>query len=450
VQRQREDCIALAAKLGWTVVEVYEDNDRGASTKSRKPRKRYQQMLADAKVGKFSTVIAYTSGRLTRRPREHEDQIDLAEHYGISFRYVSSPDFDLNTAAGRLIARILAANDAGEAEGISERVQRETLQRAQQGRPHGGPRPYGYTADGRELVPEEAARIAEWYATLLAGGKIHGILKRLSRDGVLTPAGKPWHYSSIRAILRNERNAGLRILHGEIYPAVGPAIVSEETWRAATALLTDPSRRTNFHGTARKWLGAGLYLCDRCSQDQTAQRVQTFYANFKGTSYRTYQCKACHRTWKAEPIDEWVTQLIAARLSREDVADLLVRPGSRPDVVALRTEAMGVRERLTQLAEEFADGELTAEQLRVATTKLRGRLEELEQQIAQAGQSGALAALALADDPVAAWLALGEGDTDRRQAILRGLATIRLDAPLRGRVRWDAEKFITVDWKTHA
>jgi hypothetical protein len=36
----------------------------------------------------------------------------LAEQYSVQCRYVASPSFDLNTAGGRLIARVLAANDA--------------------------------------------------------------------------------------------------------------------------------------------------------------------------------------------------------------------------------------------------------------------------------------------------------------------------------------------------
>ncbi|MET0493740.1 MAG: recombinase family protein, partial [Actinoplanes sp.] len=116
VQRQRDDCTALAERLGLTVYRVYEDNDIGASTRSRKPRPEYQELLAGARSGAFSTVIAYTSSRLTRRPREHEGLIELAERHGTKFQYVASPSFDLNTSAGRRIARILAANDAGEAE----------------------------------------------------------------------------------------------------------------------------------------------------------------------------------------------------------------------------------------------------------------------------------------------------------------------------------------------
>src|SRR5579859_5770999 len=101
VGRQQEDCLSLSEHLHCVVYDFYKDNDISASPRSRKVRPDYQRLLADARAGAIDTIIAYTSSRLTRRPREHEDLIELAEQYGIQFHYVASPSFDLNTAAGR-------------------------------------------------------------------------------------------------------------------------------------------------------------------------------------------------------------------------------------------------------------------------------------------------------------------------------------------------------------
>ncbi len=144
VDRQREHCLELAARHGLDVYDIYNDNDKGASRYSKKPRKNYQRLLADAKAGRFTSIVAYTTGRLTRRPREHEDQVDLARDYGIRFLYVKSPSFDLNTAAGRRIAGILAVNDAGEPDDTSERVADAKRKQASEGLYLGGYKAYGY------------------------------------------------------------------------------------------------------------------------------------------------------------------------------------------------------------------------------------------------------------------------------------------------------------------
>ncbi|WP_200306659.1 recombinase family protein [Streptomyces adelaidensis] len=46
VKRQEKDYRALITQLGWTVVEMYDDNDMSA-TNRRKKRKGYHRMLAD-------------------------------------------------------------------------------------------------------------------------------------------------------------------------------------------------------------------------------------------------------------------------------------------------------------------------------------------------------------------------------------------------------------------
>ncbi|MFY1673699.1 recombinase family protein [Plantactinospora sp. WMMB334] len=180
ISRQDEDLDALGKRRDLVYVASYVDNDIGASAKSRKPRPDYQRMLADARAGKFEVIAAYTTGRVTRRPREFEDLIDLSIDHGIDFAYVRSPEFDLRTAQGRRIARTLAAQDAGESEEISERVSRDARRRAEQGGNHGGRRCFGFTKDGMHLVPSEAAQIVWMADELLRGTPIGTITRELN------------------------------------------------------------------------------------------------------------------------------------------------------------------------------------------------------------------------------------------------------------------------------
>src|SRR5690242_18448965 len=121
VTRQEADCRALAERLDLEVVEVFVDNNIGASAASRKARPAYERMLAEAKARRFSTILVYSTSRLTRRPRELEDLIDLHEDFDVDFKTVVSGDYDLSTASGITIARILASIDAGEAAQTAER-----------------------------------------------------------------------------------------------------------------------------------------------------------------------------------------------------------------------------------------------------------------------------------------------------------------------------------------
>src|SRR4051794_28333338 len=87
VQRQERLCRDKAKALGWTVAEVYKDNDVSATSGVTRPA--YERLLADLDAGKVNAVIVYAIDRLTRRPIELEHFIDLVERKGVSLANVA-------------------------------------------------------------------------------------------------------------------------------------------------------------------------------------------------------------------------------------------------------------------------------------------------------------------------------------------------------------------------
>jgi DNA invertase Pin-like site-specific DNA recombinase len=422
VTRQREDCTRIADRLGVPVVEVFTDNDIGASTRTRKGKRRadYLRMIRDAHGGRFDTIIAYTSSRITRRPREWEDLIELAEQRGVRFAYVASPEFDLNTSAGRMMARMMAAKDAGEAEDISERTRRAMRQLAEAGEPNGGRRAFGYTADGRELVEAEAAAVRKAYASLLAGRTLTGIAGDLNAAGHTTTVGGPWKHNSVRLMLRNARYAGIREYQGRRFPAAWPAVVGEDTWQAACVLLANPGRRTNGVGGARKWLGTGLYRCGRCEDDVA------MICTYRQSGVRVYRCPVCKLSRQADKVDAFVTAVVAARLRQDPGLPGVLGSTRASEAADWRTEAMALRTRRAEAKTLFDEGVIDAGELRETRARIDTRLADLESKLADAGRGNAAASVLAAADPVAAWEATA-GQVDRRQAIVDALmSSVRL------------------------
>lgn len=425
VERQQADCLELAARLGVSVAGIYVDNDISASTRSNKPRPRYRQLLADAQAGDFELVLAYTSGRVTRRPREHEDLIELAERHGVSFHYVRSPSFDLNTSAGRRVARILAANDAGEAEDIQERVKRAKLEAARNGEWKGGRRPFGYEADGVTVNETEAAAVLDASRGIVAGRSMNGLVKEFRAKGLVTSAGKPWSHRSLMRTLMRPRNAGFMEHQGKIVgKAAWPAIVPEDVWRGVCAVLSDPTRVTG-PGPAPKWLGSNLYVC--CC----GAKVQMFLSGGNGRVKKlTYTCSASkHLTRVAAEVDAFVGDVVVERLSREDAVDLLA-PDTGEDVAVLLGKAEALRGRLDEAAQLFAAGALAASQLAVISAKVRADLDAVENQLGVATRGSVLDGLVGADDVRAAWEGL---PLDRKKAVVDRLMTVELWQSARGR-----------------
>lgn len=136
VKRQETDCRALAKRLGWTVAEVYTDND--VSAYSGKPRPAYKRMLGDLRAGNVNAVLAWHTDRLHRSPRELEEFIDVIEAGKAVVHTVQAGPLDLSTPSGRLVARNLGAAARYESEHKAERIRRKHLESAEQGRWSGG------------------------------------------------------------------------------------------------------------------------------------------------------------------------------------------------------------------------------------------------------------------------------------------------------------------------
>jgi site-specific DNA recombinase len=455
VGRQGVDCRAMCERDGDVVVDEYCDNDISASTRTKKIRPDYQRLLADARAGRINKIVAYTSGRLTRRPRENEDQIDLAEQHGVEFKFVASPSFDLNTAMGRRIARILAANDAGEAEDTSERVSRERLDSATAGVYLGGPRPYGYESDGVTVRKSEAENIKEMVDRLLAGDTLYSIAADLNRRGELTSRDKPWRVDSITQILRRPRHAGLSTHQGEVVgKAVWPAILDEATWRAVVALLDNPARRTA-HTNSLTHLGAGLYLCGRCGAPMRSCRVQGGWAEpkprpeenrkRKRAGSRGYRCSETdHLSRIADPIDLLVGELVIERLSREDAIELL--DDGREDLAPLHVRLTTVRAKLDELVIMHSKDEIDGRQLALGSKDLRQEKADLEERIAAAAATSVLTGLVGAANVRSAWEST---PPSRRQSVLGNLMTVTVLPGRRGRrpggAYFDPDE-IGIDW----
>jgi DNA invertase Pin-like site-specific DNA recombinase len=398
-------------------------------------------MLDDARAGRFEVILAYTSSRLTRRPREHEDLIELAKPpkeggHGIRFQYVRSPSFDLGTADGRQVARMLAAQDAAESERISERVQRARLAQAMDGRNGGGGRrPFGFEADRVTVRPDEAAEIVKAADALLAGISLAQVTADLRQRQVPTVTGARWSTRSIRDILLRPRTAALMVHRGEILEGVTAPwkpILSRDVWQAVTALLTDPSRRTS-PGNTPRWLGSGLYRCGHpdCI-DGDPQSTLTVGGSVNGRHRtRRYRCPEQHLSRAAAPLDTYVGKVIAHRLARKDAADLLTLPEPGVDRAQLDRDAAALRTKLAEALQLWRDDVLTAAEYRTTRAELEQRLRDIEERQRSAAGRDPLAGIAGRADAAEVWERLGLG---RQRAILDALVIVTVLPQRSGRM----------------
>lgn len=417
VERQAADCRELADRLGWTVVGTYTDNDTSAYTGRR--RKGYEALLDALEAGDATGVLVWHTDRLHRSPVELERYATVCENHGVVTQTVKAGELDLSTPSGRLVARQLGAVARYEVEHNVERIKAARLQAVEAGKWTGGRRPFGYEADGVTVREDEARWVRHAVDEVLAGVPLSRIARELNAAGLTGTSGSPWTGSSVRRVVQRPRNAGLIVHNGkEAGRAEWPALVDEDRWRGAVAILADPGRRTN-RGAPLRYLGSGRYLCGLCgsSMNSTSNGKQ-----------RHYTClPSQHVARAAGPVDELVEAVLIERLRQPDAAALFAP--ATPDTSALHTDAQAVRERLQELARLYAEGTVDARQLAEGTTRLRERLADLEGRIAAAATDQTLAPFA-GRDPAQVWAEL---DVDRRRAVLSALATVTLLPSPKGR-----------------
>ena len=454
--RQDEDTEALRARHGLPVfVHRFTDNDRSATHGG--PRPDYDELLKAVKAGEVDVVLVYMLGRLWRNRAERAVGMEVFRQHGVSVLCAKGPQLDLSTAAGRMLAGVLGEFDTFEVEQMSEREQRKIRQNVEQGLPPSGQRCYGYTKDGWEIVPDEAEDVRGMFDSLLAGTSLLGIVRDLNGRGRLNRNGRAWDHNAVRQLLLNERFAALREYPprkkrsdapGQLYPGRWPAIVGEETWRAAKHLLDDEARLTSHGDTSRKWLLSGIALCGVCNDGTTVTSGSRGIDKRRGGGTQPiYRCrKIKHIARFTDPIDELVTFHVFDRLSRPDAADLLIDQDAA-DAPDLRSKALALRGRIDGLAAEFAaDDQASPREFREASRILRERLGDIEAQMAHPQRSRVLVDLVLAEDPAEVWERM---TLDRQRAVVSVLFDVTILKGRAGNVPFDPDT-VAIDWKRPA
>jgi site-specific DNA recombinase len=390
VARQVQDCHKLAESLGWAVAGEYVDND--LSGYSGKHRPEYERMLTDLADGYLDGVLVYHVDRLTRRPIELEQFLNVVDRAKVKHVRFVTGDTDISTGDGLLMARLLAAVAANESASKSRRVARKHEQSAAEGKPHrGSTRPFGYESDHTTIRADEAQVYRELVARYLAGESMRSMAIWLNEQQVPTVRGASWLTTTLRGMLENPRYAGLRARRGEVV-ATGQwePIITEVEHRRVLAKMTE--RKASGRRDPQRYLLRGMLRCGKCAK--------TLYSSARRDS-RRYVCKSgpdhggCGRlTVVADPLERFLADAVLYRLDTDELADVLRGRGNTDERTdTLRTNLAAVEQRRMDLSDAYAAGHLDMQEWLRAKAPLQAQAENLERQLARLNNTTALAGL---------------------------------------------------------
>ena len=373
VQRQVEDCKALAASRGWRVAEIYTDDD--VSAYKSKPRPAYQRLLTDLRRGERDAVIVWHLDRLHRQPKELEEFFEICDKAKVRDLASVAGDVDLSSDDGRFLARILGAVARKESDDKSRRIKRKHQELAQNGKvAGGGTRPFGFQADRRTIEPTEAAEIRDLADRVLSGESLRALCADLTARQVKTVTGATWKIQTLRTVLMSYRLSGQREHLGELIgPAEWDAIISPECTDRLRAVLGDPERPAN--RAPRRYLLTRLVHCKLCGHEMVSRP--------RGDGARRYVCNkgpglpGCGGTAiLAAHLEPFVVEAAFRRLATPKVVASLSRPSAPINASAeARRNLDDAASQLEDLARVWAEKRITLREYLAARPMLEKRME---------------------------------------------------------------------------
>ena len=275
ISEQTGEMEAYCESKGLTITARYQEVGRGWSKK----RPEFQRMLADAKRGRFDTIVCWKSDRLSRGMYPAAALMEVIEAYQIRLEAVMDA-IDMKTFG------LMAAIGKIELDNFRERSTMGKRGAAKQGRFPSGSVPYGYRIgdDGKaEIVEAEAEIVRRIFRQYVHEGMgSPSIAFQLIDDGVPSAQkGKRWHQSQVHRIIGNETykgvwsygqkrkvstEDGLKVYDQPRDTWIGvpiPPLVDEETWDKAQKLKQE-RRIKSKRNTKVFYLLQHLLRCTEC------------------------------------------------------------------------------------------------------------------------------------------------------------------------------------------
>lgn len=422
IDQQLSEGQRVCAEQGWTVYGLYSDGS-SASRFATKAREDWSRLLGDLDAGQFGVLVLWESSRGDRSLASWVILLDTCRDKGVRIYVISHQrlyDMAINHDWETLVND--GVKSASESNSTSDRVKRNVAAKAAEGKPH-GKIAFGWDrVKGEDVLNSAQAEIiADVAKRLLAGESLRSIVRDLNNRGITTGTGKPWKSTTLRGLMLRERNAGLRQYRGKVVgKGTWEPIYDLETHTKISELLTAPDRLTH-KGTARKYLGTGIYLCGRCGGVMRHNSQYTHPKTGKITAAK-YQCSDCAKiARKASEVDELVNAAMVAWF--KDANAFQEAPGATDTVREIRKAKAELEARLATAAELFNDGSITADQYRINTSKLTPQIDALQRQIAQAGESDVLVQFLDVDDITTTW---NNAPLDVRRAAVQNVLTVTI------------------------
>jgi DNA invertase Pin-like site-specific DNA recombinase len=282
----------------WGGQTHYSDGGRSGATLNRPA---FKKLLADARAGKFNTVVVYKLDRLARNLLAFADIDRYFKPLGVEFVFVTEQFSD--DPNGRLQRNIKMSFAEYERDLGIERTTDKIAGTRKKGLWSGGQLPLGYDRIDRRLVvnPWEAKIVRDMFALYLQLRSTGAVARELRNRGYKTKerkfktgvrAARTWTKAAVLGILRNPIYVGQIPHHEQVFKGEHEAIISREQFDEVAALLKRNAVAGESHGENPNYFLRGVLRCATRTIDGTRCHHALAPASTRrgNKEFRYYQC----------------------------------------------------------------------------------------------------------------------------------------------------------------
>ena len=423
----------------WTVIRTY--IDEGITGTSAKKRPQFMQMINDAEQGEFDLVLTREVARFARNTVDTLQYTRQLKEHGVEVYFINDNIKTLD-GDGELRLTIMATLAQDESRKTSLRVKCGQQTSMKNGVLYGNGNILGYDRVGKELIinPEQAQTVRMIFDWYLHGLGMRAIKFQLEQQGRLTATGKSiWYEPTISHILHNSFYCGKIVYHKMFTPSfldqkkinnfgeveqftvqgTHEPIITESEFEQVQAMM-DTKRRniSNICAGRRKTVGQkrSSDLWCQLLQCECGHRFARYtWHKYKGYVQYGYQCYSSVRTGSVltrqrkglstenicsvPMISGWKLKLMATVIFKEfltntpqiiSLAESMLEKhiDDKPPLIDNSTtkkqkqaEINKLQQRLQNLVEMRADGEITREMFITMKQEVENELEKLQYDI---------------------------------------------------------------------
>ncbi len=431
----------LAQHPEWTLVkEPYVDE--GLTGTSAKKRPNFLRMIEDAEKREFDLILTREVSRFARNTVDTLQYTRQLKAWGVEVFFINDNirTFD---GDGELRLTIMATLAQDESRKTSIRVKAGQQTSMENGVYYGNGNILGYDRVGRsyQINPEQARTVRKIFDLYLDGNGLRKIQFALETGGYKTATGKSnWHMSNISKILKNPFYCGILVYHKQWTPdfleqkkinnlgeipttevkGTHEPIVTEEEFRQVQAMTRIRTRDESEQKPGQRIMGrkppadiwVKLLECqcghrfNRKRWHSTKTEMQygyQCYAQIRSGSVKTRENRGlstediCH----VPMIPGWKLQMMANHIFRDYLQDkekvlalaqsmleahiediLPAEDDHAEEIQRCEEELNRLNQRLDNLVEMRADGDITREMFKLKKSELDGKISDVSVRLA--------------------------------------------------------------------